>query len=79
MIALVVPGSAELLLFWGLVATLVVVPAWRICARLGLPPIASLAALIPGVNLVLLWILAFTRWPAVDGPGERHAISSTPR
>ena len=44
------------ILFW-------VVPFWRIFPRAGWPSPLSLLMLIPLVNLVLLWVLAFKRWP----------------
>ena len=48
-----------------------VVPLWRICKRAGLKPGLSLLALIPGGILVLLWVLAFARWPGL--PEEKKA------
>lgn len=41
----------------------VIVPFWRIFPRAGWP--AALALLMPvaPVNLILLWVLAFKRWP----------------
>ena len=32
--------------------------------------VMSLLALVPGVNLVALWMLAYGRWPAVDDADE---------
>lgn len=40
------------------------VPAWRIVGKAGFPPLLSLLALIPLVNVVMLWVFAFTRWPS---------------
>ncbi len=42
-------------------------PAGRICARTGHSPWLGILALVPGVNLILLWYIAFASWPAVDG------------
>jgi hypothetical protein len=44
---------------------LVGVPLWRIVKRTGLPPALSLLGLIPFVNIIFIWVFAFTDWPAV--------------
>lgn len=37
---------------------------WRVFEKAGLPPIAALLCLVPGVGFLLtLALLAFTRWP----------------
>ena len=46
------------------VAIFVVVPFWKIFARAGFKPVFSLFALIPGGILILLWVVAFAKWPA---------------
>lgn len=54
------------LIHWLAFAAMVAVilyPIGRILARIGLSPFWSLVALIPFVNLVALWVLAFGRWP----------------
>lgn len=38
-------------------------PACRICSKAGFPWPLGLLALIPGINLVLLCVLAFVEWP----------------
>jgi type VI protein secretion system component VasK len=40
-----------------------VYPLWRIIGRAGYPPAISLLAIFPAVGLILLWWLAFSRWP----------------
>ena len=45
-------------------AILFVVPFWKIIKRAGLKPALALLALIPGGMLVLLWVIAFAKWPA---------------
>jgi len=53
--------------FWFIVMVAVVVyPAGRILNRIGFSPLWSVLMFIPLVNLIALWILAFTEWP-----GER--------
>ena len=39
------------------------VPAWRIASKAGFSGALSLLLLIPLVNIVLIWIFAFIRWP----------------
>ena len=45
------------------VGLLWVIPFWRIFPRSGWPSALSLLMFIPLVNIVLLWVLAFKRWP----------------
>jgi len=48
-------------------ALILIVPAWRICRRVGHHPALSLLLFLPGVGLIILaCILAFGRWPALD-------------
>ena len=42
---------------------LIGVPASRICQRLGFSPWLGLLAVIPIVNVLLLWFVAFARSP----------------
>ncbi|SFR44427.1 hypothetical protein SAMN05216203_0373 [Marinobacter daqiaonensis] len=50
---------------WMLVmAVLVVVPVWRICQRIGYPGWMAILILIPMVNMVLLYFIAFADWPS---------------
>ena len=44
----------------------VVFPAARICGRLGFPRWLGVLAIIPIVNLLLLWYVALARWPASE-------------
>jgi hypothetical protein len=41
----------------------VIVPFWRIFPRVGWPAPLSLLMAVAPINLVLLWIIAFKRWP----------------
>lgn len=40
-----------------------VIPFWRILPRAGLPAPMSLISIIPLGGIILLWIMAFKRWP----------------
>ncbi len=55
-------------LVWLLVMALVlVVPFWKILPKAGISPWLSLLAVIPFVALILLWVVAFSRWPGEAG------------
>ncbi len=46
-----------------LFGVVLVVPYWKIFKRAGWPGPVALLMLLPFVNFVLLWIVAFKRWP----------------
>jgi len=50
--------------FWFIMmVALVAYPLGRILNRIGFSPLWAIAMFIPLVNLIALWILAFTEWP----------------
>jgi len=55
---------------WIIIAFLYVfgwmIPLWRIIGRTGRHPALSLIGFSPLTALVMLWWLAYARWPAVD-------------
>jgi hypothetical protein len=51
-------------------------PTWKICQRMGLPGPLGLLIVIPIVNLVLIWVLAFVDWP-IERRAGRTAERST--
>lgn len=51
----------SILLFTGI---LFVPPIWRIVSKAGYSGAWSLFAMVPLLNLVMLWLFAFSRWPA---------------
>ena len=57
--------------FWGLV---LVIPFWQIFKKAGMSPFLSLLMLAPLVNLVMLYVLAYSRWnpapPSQNPPGS---------
>ena len=46
-----------------LLSGIFIIPAWRIVSRLGYPGALSLLLLVPGINVIVLWLFAFSRWP----------------
>ncbi len=64
------PLLFDQLFFQFLLALLVVYPLWRIHARAGLNRLLSLFVFVPFFGgLIVLAILAFSHWPAVEGEG----------
>ncbi len=55
-------GSGHWLMFV-IMAALILYPVGRILGRIGLSPFWSVVAMIPFLNLIGLWVLAFTEWP----------------
>jgi hypothetical protein len=49
-----------ILLIWFVVF---IVPIWRIVSKAGYSGALSLLAIIPLVNIILLWVFAFVKWP----------------
>jgi hypothetical protein len=58
------PGPIELL-FIAFFLIVTVLPFWKICSKAGFPGWISLAVLVPVLNIVLLFFLAFAEWPAL--------------
>ena len=44
---------------------LMIIPFWKITGKAGFAPAWSLLMLIPLVNLVFLFYLAFAKWPSL--------------
>ena len=63
-------GFPALLMILVSVAVLVV-PFWMLWKRTGHSGWISLLMLVPGLNLILLYVLAFKEWPALPGRGGR--------
>jgi hypothetical protein len=58
-------GSVFILIVF---AALLVVPYWKLWRRTGHSGLWALLMLVPLVNLISLWVLAFKDWPAMRGP-----------
>lgn len=57
-----------ILLFYALLSGILFVPPmWRIVSKAGYSGAWSLLALVPVLNLLLLWVFAFSRWPNEGG------------
>ncbi|TAK35295.1 MAG: hypothetical protein EPO21_06220 [Chloroflexota bacterium] len=58
-------GVPELMIVLAMlaIAGIVVVPYWRIFSRAGFPGWLGLGQLVPLLNIILLFYLAFAEWP----------------
>lgn len=41
-------------------------PSWRILDKVGFSRWWTIVVFVPILNLVMFWVLAFVKWPAVD-------------
>ena len=50
---------------WGLLMMVIVfiVPLWKILTKAGFNGAWSLLTFIPMVNIIALWVFAFSKWP----------------
>jgi len=58
-----------------LLGPLRIIPFWRILSKAGYPGVLSLLWLVPVLNVVALWIFAFTEWPALSGSNGRRNVT----
>lgn len=58
-------GAQELLLLFltFLIWAVVLVPYWMVFAKAGFPGWYSLSLIVPFLNIIVLYILAFAEWP----------------
>lgn len=53
-------------LLYVIVAVIFVIPFWKIFEKAGFPPALSLIMLVPVVNMVALYFVAFASWPGSE-------------
>jgi hypothetical protein len=69
------PELFVLLLLLGAIA----LPFWKIFEKAGFPGIMSLTMLVPLLNVLMLFFLAFSEWPALrSSSGGAHHNSPSP-
>lgn len=51
------------IIFFLISIAIIIVPGWLIASRAGFPGVLSLLLLIPVINIILLWVFAFIKWP----------------
>ena len=52
------------------VAAIYLVPVAKIFSRAGWNPWTALLMMVPLVNIVMLWVFAYGRWPALKDPAD---------
>ena len=52
-----------LLVFLLVGVVLYIIPVWRIVSKAGFHGAFALLMLVPVVNIVMLWVFAFVKWP----------------
>lgn len=55
-----------MVIFWAIL----IVPFWQIFKKAGMTPALSLLMILPFVNLVMLYVLAFSRWNVIPAGPE---------
>jgi hypothetical protein len=46
-----------------LVLSIYIVPVWRVLSKAGYSGAWSILSFVPILNIVMLWVFAFTTWP----------------
>ncbi|MDP9051397.1 MAG: hypothetical protein M3O31_11865 [Acidobacteriota bacterium] len=52
-------------LVWG---SVIIVPCWKILEKAGFTPLLSVLAVVPVMNLILLYVVAFSDWKRNGDP-----------
>lgn len=60
-----------------LAAIIMIIPFWRIFSKAGYSGWLSILMVIPIINIILLYYLAFAKWPILRGR-ESEQITSNP-
>ncbi|MFC6644934.1 hypothetical protein ACFQBQ_04875 [Granulicella cerasi] len=63
--ALLIP---MILMFWVVGAAIIIIPFWQIFKKAGMAPALSFLMVLPLVNLVMLYVLAFSHWKIIPAP-----------
>lgn len=58
------------LLFFAVMVAVVLYPLGRILNRIGVSPFWSVLVFFPLLNLIALWVLAFSDWPVERNRGN---------
>ncbi len=66
-------GPVELLVILAILPAVFLWPAWRILSKMGYPGAVAICAFVPMLNILLLFFLAFSKWP-IEREVERLRI-----
>lgn len=61
-------GLSYSLLWMLLLSVIIIIPIWKITSKAGIHPLLSVLILIPLVNLLFLYYLAFAPWKRASNP-----------
>jgi len=56
------PELLIILIMGILLSVIVVIPYWKIFSKAGFSPWPALLMIVPGVSIVVLWVVAFSPW-----------------
>jgi hypothetical protein len=59
------PWHLIVLMFVGVMISIAIVPLWMIAKRAGLNPAISLLTVVPFIGLIVMYYIAFAKWPNV--------------
>jgi hypothetical protein len=57
---------------------IVIVPYWMIFKKAGFPPFLGILMVVPGVNIALLYVLAFSQWKVVPVAPNVYPVPNYP-
>ena len=66
-----IPGPPEILVI-AITAAVIILPFWKIFSKAGYSGALSLLMLIPLVNLIMVFFLAFAEWPALKNAQQQQ-------
>ena len=66
-----IPGLAEIFVI-AIIAAVIIFPYWKIFSKAGYSGALSLLMLIPLVNVIMLFFLAFADWPALKNAQKQQ-------
>ena len=58
------------LVVWAIFMGTFIIPLWRIVAKAGYSGTWSLMLFVPMVNMVMIWVFAFSKWPVETDAGS---------
>jgi hypothetical protein len=61
------------LLWFIIMGVIIIFPFWKIFEKAGFSGALSILMIIPIVNIVMIFYLAFSEWPALRGPRQPAA------
>jgi len=57
---------------------IVIIPYWMIFKKAGFPPFLGILMVVPLVNIVLLYVLAFSQWRVVPAAPNVYQVPNYP-